>query len=221
MANALALNSLVQLRVWTYMATSFQAAVNTSWYLVTSIGASPATDQDVADIMSTNISAPMRLLLNNLAQYNGCQAIIHSPVPPNPATNVPANSVIGAGAGAGGAVPLPKQSCGIIKFTTGSPGPGGRGRWYTPFPPQAGDSGFSTVSPAYQVLLQNLAAVVGITVTIATGGRSAVLQRVIRHGINKLGIYPPPSPVLAFVQDAIWATQKRRGSFGRQNFPPI
>lgn len=221
MTTPLAPGNLVQLRVWTRMVASFQAGVNSAWYVVSTVGGSPATDTDVAATLDAQLAAPYKAALNNSADYRGCQAIIHSATPPYPATALPGFSITGAGAGTGGAVPMPKQTCGIIRFQTDRPGPSGRGRWYTAFPPQAGDSGGGTVAAAYATLLQAIATPASAGYSISVGGRTALIVRVLVHGKNKAGIYPPPDGVTATAIDPYWATQKRRGSFGRFNFSPI
>ncbi len=221
MATVFSIGQYVQLRIWTQMPSALQAGVNSCWYIVGAVGGSPSTDQDFATYMDSVIGPVYKPLLNNSADYRGCQVIIHSPVPPFPAQTIPVSSVAAAGAGTGGVIPMPKQTAALLKFKTMRPGPSGRGRIYIAFPPQAGDSGGGTVDPAYGALIVALGGVIGVGIALSAGGRTATMVRALVHGINKADIYPPASPVESYQAEAYWATQRRRGSFGRQNFSPI
>ncbi len=221
MSTVLAAGQLVQLRVWTQWGGAVQAAVNTSWYLVSGVGSPAATDADVASFMDNLIAPFMKPLIHNVSRYQGVQAIICSGTAPNKAVNVPASAITNAGVGTGGAVPMAGQVCGILRFQTILAGSAGRGRWYLPFPSQTADSGGGSASAAYIAAGMSLGNVVGVDQPITVGGRTATLLRVIRHGKNKAEIYPPPTPVNSFSVDNTWATQKRRGSFGRHNVSPI
>ncbi len=221
MTRALAAGNFVQLRIWAEMPAAFQAGVNSCWYVVSSVGASAATDSDFATVMDGVLAPVYKPALNNSANYKGVQAIIHSPTPPYPALALPAFSIAGFGAGTGGAVPMPKQVTAIIGFLSDRPGPSGRGRIYVPFPPQDGDNGSGAVSGPFGLVLDAIGNELEVGRSLSVGGRSAVLVRAIVHGPDKDGVYPLPSGVTDHRVDGFWATQKRRGSFGRQNFSPI
>lgn len=221
MATVLAAGNLVQLRLWTQWNGAVQAAVNSSWYLVSGVGSPAATDADVASFMDNLIAPFIKPLIHNIARYQGVQAIIHSPTYPNPATNVPVSATTNAGIGTGGAVPMAGQVAGILRFQTALAGAAGRGRWYLPFPSQTADSGGGSPSAAYVTAGNSLGNVVGVDQPVVVGGRTATLLRVLRHARNRFGVVPPPTPVVSFVTDNTWATQKRRGSFGRKNVSPI
>ncbi len=221
MSTPLVANRLVQLRIWSQMAPAFQAAVNSAWYVVSSVGSPPAFDTDFADYMDGQIAPVFIPLLNNIAEYRGVQVIQYGSIGPYVPITKPVQATANAGNGTGGAVPLPYQTAGILKFVTDTSGPAGRGRFYLPFPSQSADSGGGSCSAAYGAAGLLLGAEVGIGIALAVGGRSALLLRMIVHGKNKDDVFPPPSPVIDWQMSNLWATQKRRGSFGRQNLSPI
>lgn len=221
MPTLLAVGQYVQLRVWCTQTLARQASVNSAWYVVSAVGASPALDTDFATQMDSTVGPAMKAIINVGAVYNGCQAIIHSQIPPYPALAVPAQATANAGAGTAGPTPCPFQTCGILRFQTDRPGPSGRGRWYLPFPSTLDQdiNGFPTA--AYITDALALGGEVGVGISVSASGRTAVLVRALVHGKNKLGVYPAPSPVVDFTIDPVWGTQKRRGSFGRTNVSPI
>lgn len=223
MTQALQVDDLIHLRVWTQFAAAKQAAVNSAWYTVASIGDPPATDADFATAMDAAIGPVMKPLLSAVAtcEYRGVQVTVNNSDYPYKNITLPVNGTAAAGAGTGGDIPMPTQTCGLIRFQATRPGPGGRGRWYLPFPPQDSDSGGGSPSNARILLQLDLAAVVGVNVALSEGGRTANLVRVLVHSPYKGSIPGLPSPVQDFISSTLWATQRRRGNYGRTNSSPI
>jgi hypothetical protein len=222
MAATLAVGNYVRLRVWTQFAAEKQAAVNTAWYTVAAAGASASTDQDFADYMDANIGPAYYNLMSSLTDYRGVQVTINQTTYPYRQTLLPVAATAFAGPGTNGAQPLPSQIAGLIRFQTANAGSAGRGRWYVAFPTANGNSGGGTPTGAYQAYLATLAGIAGVGISLTTGGRTATLVRQLMHSPPKGGgPVPGPSPVLSFSESDLWATQKRRGSFGRTNVSPI
>jgi hypothetical protein len=209
-AHPLAVGTFVKCMIWT--SDVEQAAVNSVYYKVTAIGGTPATDQDVCDAVDTIVSGSIQALMNNNATYNGVQAQIVAPG----TVLVSVSQTSHAGAGTGGAVALPKQACGITSFYTDTAGPKGRGRNYLPFASTGGDSGDGKPSSGYITSAQAMYVALMNLTAIAAGGRTATVSLVIYNRPTKTGI-----PVIRMVTRAVWATQKRRGAFGRTNKSPI
>ncbi len=221
MANQLTNGALVQLRVWARNDSTPQASVNSLWYFVSAVGSNPATDQDFADQMDAAVAPVYKPIIAGNSEYRGVQAIIHSAIFPYPSLFPPAQTSANAGTGTGGTQPLPSQTAGILRFLTNRAGPSGRGRIFLPFPPvDLSDPGGSPL-PAYITAGLAVGAELGVGISVAIGGRSAVLLRVIVHGENKLGVVPSPTPVDDFVMDLGWGTQRRRGFYGRPNISPV
>jgi hypothetical protein len=198
-----------------------QAAVNTLWYQVGAVSAPAATDQDAADNMDSLVSLAFRNLLNVNASYKGVQAQIYTNVQPYMAKYVAADAVAGAGAGAVTGDPMPPQTSGLLNFQSVFAGQRNRGRFYMPFPGQTDDSGGGSPSAGYIARLLILGGIVGVGLGVAAGGRTATLVRVLAHGKDKLGLYHLPTPVTAYYVGTGWATQRRRGDYGRLNRSPI
>jgi hypothetical protein len=172
--------------------------------------------------MDSVIAPVYKPLLANVAEYKGVQVSINRSTFPYRQINLPVAQNTGAGVGTGGAIPMPKQTAGLLRFQTLNAGPAGRGRWYLPFPPQDADSGGGTASAAYVLALLALGGEVGVGISLSASGRTAILVRALVHNPPKGGgPVPVPSPVVDFVGSPFWATQKRRGSFGRTNKSPI
>jgi len=219
MTTPFVVGQVVQLRFW--CVDSEQASVNTNWYVVAAVGGSAATDDDLAleaDVDGIIVYPP---ILNNGAFYRGTQVSIHTGVPPYSAITAPVFSVTSPTAGNAGAVALPRQTCGLCRLTTALPGPKNRGRCYAPFPAADSDSGDGVPSAGYLADLITWSFVMGAGRAIAEGGRTATLVRVIIHRPDKHGLVAVPTPVSEHPTLAFWATQRRRGSFGRANKSPI
>ncbi len=222
MTAPLAVGQVVKCRIWCDTAVGGgQASVNTLGYIVSAIGGSPATDTDVAATLDALIATPYRALLSASANYKGVQAQICQPTFPYTAIFIAGQSIAGAGVGGVAGNPMPAQVCGLLSFATGKAGVRNRGRFYVAFPGVADDSGGGTVSAGYTTRLQALGAQVSVGLAPSAGGRTATLVRVILHSTPKTGPIAPPDAVVSGSDHAAWATQRRRGSFGRQNRSPI
>lgn len=212
-------SDLVLLRIW--CADTEQAAVNTCWYQVAAVGATPATDEDFATQMNTLLAPLYKPVLNAHAEYRGTQVQIMLPVPPNHAAYSPVfdNSLVGPGTG--GADALPRQTCGLGSFQTAKPRQANRGRIYYPFPGTIADVGDGSPVAGYVAAIGIITADLSVGIAVVAGARTATLVRVLRHGKDKTGFTPPVTPVTGSTVATKWATQRRRGSFGRANSSPI
>jgi hypothetical protein len=219
MPTSLSVGEVVQVRIWA--ADAEQASVNTIWYQVAATGASAATDQDVADERSATLAPLMKALLGNVAIFRGAQVMIHANMPPHLQLTAPVFQNGQQGAGTAGAIMLPRQTSGLISFQTASPGVKNRGRFYVPFPSDNNNTTPGAPSALYITNLTNLAAQINSGLALVTAGRTATLVRIIRHFPDKNGITFPPTPVTGGGGNIRWATQRRRGSFGRFNGSPI
>lgn len=128
--------------------------------------------------------------------------------------------VTDGGACTGGAGALPQQVSGIIKSNTSVAGRAYRGRIYVPFPYAASvDTDFTPLA-AYVVKIGNLAAswITGQNVTPTATTYQFI--PVIWH--RKAGKSGTPAantfdPIVGTIGEKMWATQRRRGDFGRLN----
>jgi hypothetical protein len=217
MTTALVVGAQVQVRIW--CADVEQASVNTLEYIVAAVSSPAATDQDVADNLSVAFNGLYKAVLSDTAFYRGVQVRIGAS--PGLLFTAPVFNNSSAGPGTAGAVGLPRQTCGLVSYQTLFSGQANRGRSYIPFPAQADDATFGVPGATYLTNLGLLAGDMGVGLSISVGARTATLVRVLIHRKNKAGATPPPSPITSFSISLRWATQRRRGSFGRANASPI
>lgn len=221
MPNTLTVGSPVKVRIWTRVLPENQAAVNTIYYIVAAVGSPAASDLDVATQIDATIAPHYKALLSGVAEYRGVQAQILNTLYPYKAFYSAAGVNTNAGAGTGAATLLPSQTCGLISFQTARAGRAFRGRFYAAFPSQGMDSGGGSPTAGYITNLTTLTGDVDTGLSIVQGGRTATLVRVILHKKDKSGVVPDPSPVIAASVSELWATQRRRGNFGRHNDSPL
>lgn len=220
MATSLDPGDLLRTRVW--CAAGDQASVNTYYFLVAATSGGVTTDQNVADQLDAWFGPVYKPLIANTAQYRGVQVqIVKTPL------RAAVQAFAEAGDGTGGAVGMPRQVAGLIKYLTPDAGRQYRGRAYIPFPSTSAGSGDGLPSSAYLVNLANLTALLASISTIdnslsAPTGFITVVQSIV-HSVPKGGTPPPPppSPIINWQIAEVWATQRRRGSFGRPNLSPI
>jgi len=210
MSTPLAAGMILAARVWTSDAE--QAAVNTYHYTVRSVGALPSTDQDVADTIDNAINATYKALMSVLARYRGVQVQIIFPLPPR----VDVQQVANAGAGTAGAITSAKQVTGLISWYTLLAGRAFRGRNYLPFVSNSSVATDGIPTAGYVTNLQTLAVALDGVTAIAIGGRTATVQMGIYHRATH-----SMTDVNTFVPQQKFATQKRRGAYGKPNLAPF
>jgi len=217
MAYPLVVNSLLKARVWCTQAE--QAAVNTLFYFVSSITGAPTTDLDVAKYIDSFLNGRFKAVIGNDATYRGVQVSVQN-VSPLPATQFyNGNAAIGTG----GAIDLPRQTCGLLQFQTANAGRRFRGRWYLPFPATTADVAGGLPSSTYLTAAQSIASALLTNLSAPNASATGVANLVpcLQH---RPGISPLPANVTNITTISVstkWATQRRRGSFGRANSSPI
>lgn len=219
MANPIATGNLCQVRIW--CVAEEQAAVNTVWYECAAAGLSPATDQDLCDTIDTLVAPLYQAWMSSATEYRGVEVMLVDPAPPYKPLFGPVIQNVNAGPGITGTKVLPRQVCGLIKYSTGRAGRAFRGRLFIPF---SSDSNYATNG---QVNATGIAALSAIAVAllgdpgVSIGGRTATLVRILHHRKNKEGLYPDPTPVTGGTISSSYATQRKRGSYGRPNSSPV
>lgn len=203
---------LIQVRAWSSDAE--QAAVNTWYYNILGVPTGGVvTIFDFATAFDVVIETLYKSLLANTATYDGIQCVVINEVPlPRSVANVTS-----AGIGTGGAIGMARQTAGLLSWETLFAGPGKRGRTFFPFPSTSDDVGLGLPSNGYQVKMGTLAndMLFFENFTGASGGL-ALCELVLK---SKPGF--TTTPIEGFFPRPRWATQKKRGSFGRVNVSPI
>lgn len=195
-----------------YCTNGPQAGLNVIHYQVSAIIGIP-TDQMAADVLSgaASITYPQWLASDSLFYGVKVQIINRTPKP------AAVSSVIGQQVGIAGGVTLPGQAAGIITKLTRFAGRSYRGRMYVPFPGETLNTGTPPeVSMAGQGLLLAIANTVLIAQPGGIGGNNCIISPVIadKHGTVR-------ALVNGFTIRSKWATQRRRGDYGRANTPPF
>lgn len=222
MAAALVLGDIIKARFWCSTASGGgQAAVNTIGYKVANVGGTGATDQDVADQLNTLAAADYIALLSTNATYDGVQVQICLTGYPFKAKYSSVSNIVGAGPGTVTGNVMPTQTSGLISYQSAFAGQQFRGRSYIPFPGGADNTTTGDPTAGYVMRLTTLAGVLETGLIITPAGGTVTLVRVLLNGPDKGGITPNPSPVVGATPSIRWATQRRRGDFGRQNRSPI
>jgi hypothetical protein len=191
-----------------------QVAINRFWYRVQTVGGSPLTDQDVATYADTFVGPDYKAFLNNNAEYRG----VLVQVVRGADTFIAAVGNANAGFGTAGPTSLPRQTAGITSWYTALGGRRYRGRTYWPFPAAQDDTGDGAPSVGYATRIDTAAGHFAVFNAYGVGGRFASFQLVILH-----------RKVLPTQWDAIqtrftrtvWATQRKRGAYGKANRSPV
>lgn len=211
-----------QIRVWSYTLT--QAAVNVRHFRVTNVSGISPTDTEVAERCNTLWAAPYKALISANATYRGVQAQIIMPQPPKQAGSTIASSGVGGVAGD----MVPGMVSGIIKTVTSLAGRKYRGRIYIPWVAEADNGPTGIPTAGYVTRLTTLASEMVNVITV-TGGLGTLELTPILPGKTLIPGSNPPKYVLdgthtnitGYTARTIWASQRRRGDFGRPNTSPI
>jgi hypothetical protein len=185
------------------------------WKCTTLLAPGIVTFGDVAKEIDLFAGTRFKNGLANDANYNGTRV---RRVRPAPDTNQWEVDTTSAGAGVGGAIASPGQVCGLITLTSGRIGHRGEGRIYFPFPAVDFIQGDGVVTAAYTTILNSM-------------GNKMTSQLIVTGGTGgQLGFVPVLCPsntafdttdLTGYRSSTVFATQKRRGAYGRFNRPPF
>ena len=209
MAN-LAVLDVWEVKTYCFNAARNQLGINVNHFEVSTVGTPPATDQDFANQWDTVMNFWLKNCLAADCLYYGASVQRVLPLPRTPLAFTTASQ--GAGLDAG--VSLPNQVTGLVTFLTGSAGRAYRGRNYMPFP-SASEEQPEVPKVAYVAAVQNYGNAVVNFHTVAGMG-AALVQHVIRHRSGSA-----PTNTTAALARRKWATQRRRGDYGRPNSVPF
>jgi hypothetical protein len=202
------------LRVTTACAMTNQVGFNNFTYRVSTIVGASATDQDVANTLDGVVSGLYKLVLGNNASYYGLKVQKFHPTP----VTLPAVSATNTGIGLMASECLPGQVAGVYTGRTALAGPRYRCRFYAPFPGRtANDVTTNVPNATYKTALKDVADYMYAPRTVSSGLNSALLVPVIWHRATAT-----TTDIIARQASGKWATQKRRGNWGKPNlYPPF
>lgn len=192
-----------------------QLSENVRYFQVTAVVG--ASDQLAFQSSLDTILIPFYTNAMTNAAYVAGSLLQYSPanVPPNlPTINVYAST---DHPGTAGTTPLPSQTCGIYTLQTPFAGRKYRGRSYIPFPDYA-DSLMGAIpipTGAYFGKVADIATVCSGSEIVTTGGGATTIE---------WGVWHRATGTITLNTDfrvtQKWATQRRRGNFGRPNAAP-
>lgn len=197
-------------RVRMYCRDNDQVGINVMHYRVTAVAGGGPSDQDIADVFASAGFTLLPPLLNNNAEFRGAsvQFIYPGPLGAETFSKNPAF-------GTAGATSLPRQTSGLLSVRTALGGRKNRGRIYIPFPATADDTGDGLATAGYQSnLLAYWAGIVNPSIGVL-GVTCTLMFGVFHRSTNTI------NDQVARIAYRLWATQRRRGSFGRPNVLPL
>lgn len=194
-----------------YCLQAEQVGINVRHYAVTAMAGAGLTELQLAIGFATLLAPKYKQLIAEGARFEGVGVRKIRPLP----VSMEAFSANGSGPGTVTGDTLPRQVTGLLSLRTNEAGPRRRGRVYVPFPGEFHNAANAIPSAAYTNLLSELGDALKANASITSGANTADLRPVIWSRVG--GTSADLTVVLARQK---WATQRRRGSYGRPNAIP-
>jgi hypothetical protein len=192
--------------------TSSQISVNVYHHQVVDESPAPASLLAIATAFDSRVAVLYKSMMTDQATYRGVGTRRVRPFPPS--TEVAFTGSQGTGGNLQD--PLPKQVSGLITFRTAFGGRAFRGRKYIPFPAESSSGPAAQPLPLYVSGLQAIGDACLPLMLVQDGANFTNLQFVVFHRSGGTG-----TPIILAVGRPQWATQRRRGDFGRPNDAPF
>lgn len=202
-------------QVKVYCRSGGQTAINVRHFRVASQNGTGATGLQVATFFDGLAATVYKAAISGLTEYRGVGAQQIKPTPPG----LEWLSATLSGAGSGGASLLPEQVCGIITLNTGLAGRANRGRVYVPFPAEDKNSDTLAIPAAAYITLLDGVRLFWTTTRDVPDAVSANRSQLIPVIYHRAG--GTTTDIVGGASRAKWATQRRRGNYGRPNVSPI
>lgn len=207
---------ILQVRIGSY--TPNQEGLNILHYKVGILTTGGATLQEIATTLDGLMSIPYPAWLAIGSRYAGVG--VTNITPPR---TVEYTSVVNDSPGAGIGM-VPTQVSGLVQIKTFLGGASNRGRIFPPFPGADGVAATGGMNAMGLARLGAIAAAIPVTDTIVGMTGSTQIVLVVLHSTTTYpGGVATPTPTNAVSLKAIpaYATQRRRGQFGRLNAAPF
>jgi len=201
------------LEVKHYHQAADQLAINVLHYYVSGLTDDGANGQELIDALSDQWAGLVNSLMSTAADYilAGFQRI-----DPMPLTDV-VHSIFAPVPGLESGTLMPRQVSGIITKKTGFASRALRGRMYVGFMGIDQDTTAGHPTIGYIAELQSMADnLFGPALTIVGAAGSTTLKSVLWHRGSRTFDY-----LTSGLARSRWATQKRRGDYGRPNVAPF
>jgi len=188
-----------------------QVSYNVRHFRVAQVSGQSVSLAEIVNDLATQYEPDYKNLICAEAQYLGMDIRRVWPT-----KTVLYNSTVGAGPGTIAGEILPTQVAGLITLRSETPGPGGRGRMYIPFPSEADNDENGRPEGNYLQRLAFFAALMVEQQFPAGPDGSATLDPVVWSRTTQTH-----KMIVDSVRRTKWATQRRRGGFGKPNTPPF
>lgn len=198
--------------------TNLQVSLNTLYWKTVAETGIGATTLEVATALDVILAPLYKAVMPATSFYRGTSA--QYLVPP---INVPQFSIANQGVGVASGNNLPMQASGIVSLRTGLSGVRWRGRIYVGFPPASFADATGAMTAAAGVAYEALATALRAGFTAGIVGNQSTLALALRtevvpNTVPKTYVYNR----ILFTQVPVrFATQRRRGQFGRVNNLPF
>ena len=184
-----------------------QLGLNIHYFRVVTVTGGVATTAAHLPAIDGNIAPVMTAAMSSTAFYRGTSFQKLTPLP----RSDPAIVVVNAGAGTSGAQLLPTQVAGIWTKVTDNVGRSNRGRSYVPFPATTFlHATLGIPAAGYAGKLADIATFFSGLETFTVAGVALRIQWILKP-------QPVPKDVVDWRVLNQFATQRRRGMFGRTN----
>jgi hypothetical protein len=209
MSYSLVIGDVAQVRI--YCTYKDQTAINIRHYVCTASEGIGIYQADLADYLVNRFAVPYQNCLTFDAKFFGVdvQRINKTPDP------LPEHSTTQPVAGLTGTTPNASQICGLVTLMTRYAGRGFRGRAYIPFPDVLSCENSGRPTPDYVDALKVIGAAMIQPISIATGPDGGDFQPALYHHKDDSFTF-----LADYRANAKWATQRRRGAYGRVNVAP-
>jgi hypothetical protein len=207
-----AVNEIAEVKVFAWNSTVRQIGINITHWLAQSSPGTGASDQQMADFCATTLAAAYKAAMSADWQFWGCSSRRLTASPPVS----PATSDNSRGPGTFGMNAAPTQVSGILKISTGFSGRAFRGRIYIPGIDTAAIDAHGEVTPGYGIVLAGIAGLYNLPFLVNAGPNQTNFVLGIYHRLSRT-----ITPASVTTRELRFATQRRRGDFGRLNVVPF
>jgi hypothetical protein len=205
-----AINDVYQVSV--YCTIADQVAVNVQHWIAGANTGAGCSDAQIASGFDVLYAPLYASVITAAAQYYGVKVQKIFPLP----VSIPVFSKLNTQPGILGPNCVSKQTSGIITLRTALAGRKFRGRMYVPFPSSSNVTVNGQPNAGYMTALTNLAASQVVVQNFGGGGNTTPFTRAIYHRATHTF-----DRVLLVEPRPLFATQRRRGDYGRPNALPF
>ena len=206
------INDLYQQRTVTY--SNQQAGINIRYWKVDSFTGTEATPAQCATALDALVAPAYKPLLVASATYRGVGFRRITGV-----KTIQYYTTANTGVGTVAGDQLPTQVSGLITFYSTTPGRSGRGRFYVAFPGEADNTATANAQATYVTRLTTLGNIFAISLVAPGTGGSTTLIPVLynRKTTGTIPLFPGGT----VYPHSTWATQRKRGGYGKTNILPF